>query len=206
VPDANNFKARQEFEFHRRRGHLFGEKHVLALNFEYAMARAPSFSTPIPSGSGAACPVRCRIESFKDSHLAELFAIESHSFGEDSYRKEFFHRLCIDNRDLLLVARTGNCLLGYVMGEWHQGAAEVISLAVRPEFRGHGLGRKLLQRLLARIARARVSRVFLMVRANNQVALNLYRSLGFRRLRRVETYYSDGQDAIRMRLDLPQSG
>ncbi|MCW5966850.1 MAG: GNAT family N-acetyltransferase, partial [Bryobacterales bacterium] len=71
--------------------------------------------------------------------------------------------------------------------------------------RGQGLGRKLLQRVIARIARAGVGKVFLMVRADNQVAINLYRSMGFRRLRRVAAYYTDGQDAIRMRLDMDET-
>lgn len=111
----------------------------------------------------------------------------------------------LDNRELLLVARAGKRLLGYVMGEWQEGGAEIISLAVQAECRGQGLGRKLLQRLLARIGRAGASKVSLMVRADNQVAINLYRSMGFRRVRRVPAYYMDGQDAIRMNLFLDTS-
>lgn len=166
------------------------------------MVRAASRSVPPSLRTFPPTRVACRIESFRDDQLDDLFKIESRSFGEDSYREEFFRRLCLDNRDLLLVARASKRLLGYVMGEWQEGSAEIISLAVQPECRGQGLGRKLLHRLLARIGRAGVSKVSLMVRADNQVAINLYRSMGFRRLRRVQAYYMDGQDAIRMILDL----
>lgn len=170
------------------------------------MVRAASRSVPTPHRSAPTGRTVGRIESFRDSQLDELYDIEAVSFGEDSYREEFFRRLCLDNRELLLVARAGQRLLGYVMGEWQQGAVEIISLAVHPESRGQGVGRKLLHRLLVRVARAGVDRIFLMVRADNQVAINLYRSLGFRRVRRVPTYYMDGQDAIRMRLDLETAG
>ncbi len=165
------------------------------------MARVSSRSISQAQVPPQGASPRFRITSFRESHLEELFAIEAQSFGEDSYRGEFFSRLCMDNRDLLLVAIAGTRPLGYVMGEWQNGGAEVISLAVRPECRELGIGRKLLQRLLLRIQRSDASRVTLMVRADNRPAINLYRSMGFQRIRRVPAYYMDGQDAIRMRLD-----
>lgn len=162
-------------------------------------ASRPATSRSIPAGHSG---TRCRVESFRESQLSLLFEIESRSFGVDSYRDEFFRQLCLDNREYLLVARAGERLLGYVMAENNGAAVEIISLAVHPDYRGLGLGKKLMQRLLARLRRMGTSRALLMVRADNPVAQNLYRRLGFRRVRRTECYYADGQDAIRMRLDL----
>jgi ribosomal-protein-alanine N-acetyltransferase len=142
-----------------------------------------------------------RLESYKPHYFRRLFAIESSVFTEDRYSIGLFRRLCQDNRDLLLVARVGNRTVGYIMGEYNARGAEVISLAVAPSYRNRGIGRRLLRRLLLRLERNGVVRVFLMVREGNDVAIALYRSLGFRRIRRVPEYYGDGEAAIRMRLE-----
>jgi ribosomal protein S18 acetylase RimI-like enzyme len=42
-----------------------------------------------------------------------------------------------------------------------------------------------------------------MVRIDNRPAITLYRAMGFQRVRRVPTYYMDGQDGLKMRLDFP---
>lgn len=164
-----------------------------------AVASSPRFR----SESGVQVPQtrELRLESYKPCFFRRLFAIESTVFTEDRYNLELFRHLCQDNRDLLLVARVGNRTVGYVMGELHPRGAEVISLAVAPAFRKRGIGRRLMRRLLIRMERTGIVRVFLMVREGNAAAISLYRSMGFRRVRRIPEYYSDGEAAIRMRLE-----
>lgn len=54
------------------------------------------------------------------------------------------------------------------------------NLGVIPEYRGFGLGRALLLRSLQGFAAAGAKRAFLEVTANNTLAVNLYRRIGFR--------------------------
>ncbi|MBI3862172.1 MAG: GNAT family N-acetyltransferase [Planctomycetia bacterium] len=61
-------------------------------------------------------------------------------------------------------------------GEW--GAIQNVGVA--PEHRGRGLGRALVLKSLAGFQTAGVSRVYLEVTARNAVAVQLYRSVGFR--------------------------
>jgi ribosomal-protein-alanine acetyltransferase len=143
-----------------------------------------------------------RVERGRIQQVNQLLEIEARCFGEDSYREEFFRKLCEDNRELLFVARQGRIVAGYVMGEAEADRAEVISLAVSPEYRGRGISRQLMHAVLRAFQRGGQTRAFLMVRQDNPAAINLYRSLGFRRIRRVPSYYHDGQDAIRMRMEL----
>jgi [ribosomal protein S18]-alanine N-acetyltransferase len=169
-------------------------------------ALVPQASQPPVRDGRAGCDVRegraLRIERSRKQQFSRLLRIESECFGEDSYREEFFRKLCEDHHDLLFVARYGREIAGYVMGEQLQDRAEVISLAVNHEYRGRGIGRQLMHAVLMALRKHGEQRVFLMVRADNQPAINLYRSLGFRRVRRVPCYYHDGQDAVRMRLEL----
>ncbi|HOA16215.1 MAG TPA: GNAT family N-acetyltransferase [Bacillota bacterium] len=61
----------------------------------------------------------------------------------------------------------------------------IASLAVDPEFRGKGYGRRLMQWGLVRARTAGCRKVSLHVFENNVAALSLYRSLGFAEVRRI---------------------
>lgn len=161
---------------------------------------APSSSRSQSGGRISRSP-ELRLEPYQPRYFRRLFAIESAVFTEDRYNLELFRHLCHDNRDLMIVARLGGRTVGYVMGEVHPRGAEIVSLAVSPAHRGRGIGRRLMRKLLRRLENAGIVRVFLMVREGNTGAISLYRSLGFRRIRRVPEYYGDGETAIRMRLE-----
>ncbi len=48
--------------------------------------------------------------------------------------------------------------------------------------------------------------VLLEVRASNQPAMQLYKSMGFQRVGLRQEYYHDGEDAVLMTLELAQHG
>jgi ribosomal-protein-alanine N-acetyltransferase len=74
---------------------------------------------------------------------------------------------------------------------------EILNLAVEPQFRRRGVGRILIETLLASSRRA----WFLEVREFNYAAINLYKTLGFLPTGRRENYYHDPlQAAIVMRV------
>lgn len=56
----------------------------------------------------------------------------------------------------------------------------IANVAVHPDFRRRGIARKLTKHALAYLGRQRESQVWLQVRDDNQPALELYRSLGFK--------------------------
>jgi len=82
--------------------------------------------------------------------------------------------------------------------------ADIQTIAVAPAARRAGLGRTLMNALIAE-ARGRGAReVFLEVRADNPGAQSLYESLGFEALAVRKGYYQpDDVDAIVMRLTVP---
>jgi len=58
--------------------------------------------------------------------------------------------------------------------------ARILSIAVDPAWQGRGIGRRLLEMTLGRLRARRVACVRLEVRPDNEPALRLYRSVGFR--------------------------
>ncbi|MEZ4518490.1 MAG: ribosomal protein S18-alanine N-acetyltransferase [Chloroflexota bacterium] len=83
------------------------------------------------------------------------------------------------------------------------GEAHIVTIAVAPAERGHGLGELLLLNLLTLVCEVAPSRVALEVRASNQAAHDLYLKYRFTDIGRRRRYYRDtGEDAIVMEVDL----
>lgn len=90
-------------------------------------------------------------------------------------------------------------ILGYG-GFWITSQeAHICTLAVRPEWRGRGLGELLLVSLVERALERQARVVTLEVRASNGTAQKLYEKHGFQQVGRRKRYYSDnGEDALVM--------
>ncbi len=81
-----------------------------------------------------------------------------------------------------LVARDGGRIVGSVALELYEPDALLRSLAVSPELRGAGLGRRLTEAALALARRRGVGRVYLLT----ETAAPFFRRLGFRDVARAE--------------------
>lgn len=70
---------------------------------------------------------------------------------------------------------------GTIQGLAQKGAVGSIqNVGIAPKYRGFGLGRALVLKALMGFQQARMRRVFLEVTADNEPAVELYRSIGFR--------------------------
>ena len=91
---------------------------------------------------------------------------------------------------------------GFVLGRVVAGEAEVLTLAVAPEARRRGLGRKLLARFIYQARLRAAETAFLEVAAGNAAARALYLAGGFAESGRRKRYFHspDGthEDAIVM--------
>jgi len=90
-------------------------------------------------------------------------------------------------RSLLLVAKSNNKIVGFAYAtlfreyplEVSEPFAAVNDLYVLPDFRGRGIGRKLLNECLNRIKEKGFSAVMLNVLSEDKAAIKLYEKLGF---------------------------
>jgi [ribosomal protein S18]-alanine N-acetyltransferase len=91
---------------------------------------------------------------------------------------------------------------GFVMGRAAGGEAEILTLAVRPDARGKGLGRALIAAVAAHAHGLAAGSIFLEVGNDNPAALALYAGLGFERVGQRKGYYA-GTDAWVLKAPLP---
>lgn len=96
-------------------------------------------------------------------------------------------------------------VLGYILF-WHVAdEIHLLNVAVAPQARRAGIGRALVDDLLAYARAKRAAHVLLEVRASNDGAIALYEHLGFKRFNVRVRYYADDEDGIEMMLDLGPS-
>lgn len=98
---------------------------------------------------------------------------------------------------LYLAATVEGRLIGYV-GLWHAAdEGHVCTLAVHPDWRGHGVGEALMLCALEQAAALGADFVGLEYRVSNVAAEKLYTKLGFVAAGRRRRYYQDtGEDAV----------
>jgi ribosomal-protein-alanine N-acetyltransferase len=160
-----------------------------------AAEAAPDVDTP-----AAAFEIR----PLGEADLPEVAALEQETYPLPWSRECFRNELTRPYSHLEgLREREGGQLIGYVCYWVLYNEMHILNLAVRPSHRGRGLGRLLIEHALAAGRRAEATLVSLEVRVSNTVAVNLYRSMGFRTVGVRPRYYSpESEDALLMQLDL----
>ena len=133
--------------------------------------------------------------------LADVLAIEQQVFGPTAWPPESYWGELARGDRYYVVAESGQ-IIGYA-GLWLVPPdADVQTIAVAPGAQGHGLGRTLLDHLVAVARDQGCRRLQLEVRADNSAAIALYERAGFSVVRRRERYYPDFSDALVMGSDL----
>ena len=88
---------------------------------------------------------------------------------------------------------------GMVMARLAADEAEILTLAVHPHARRHGIARALLDQAARTVAAHGAASLFLEVALRNTAARTLYVAAGFAEVGRRRRYYADGDDALVMR-------
>ncbi len=132
-------------------------------------------------------------------HTKSVWRIENlcfpHPWSLDSFRMEVTENQCAR----YFVARLNKRVIGYG-GMWLiVDEAHITNIAVHPDYRGMGVGEKILLALMEKAYSLNIESMTLEVRKSNYIAINLYKKLGFKEAGLRRKYYPDnGEDAIIM--------
>ncbi|WP_428485343.1 GNAT family N-acetyltransferase [Rhodopila sp.] len=138
-----------------------------------------------------------RVATEADSGLLESIHAAAFPPAEAWSRSMFSLQLALPNVIGLLCGEHAMILLRVAAGE-----AEILTVAVVPMARRRGVATNLLKEVLFRLTVAAADVIFLEVSVENTAAQALYTRLGFIPTGRRQRYYSDGSDALVLRLDL----
>lgn len=143
----------------------------------------------------------CALRPARGDDLDALCQLESISFEGDRFTRRQLAHLLNRAHARTWVAVTGEgALQGYgtLLFRRNSRSARLYSFCVHPQARGTGLGRRLLEALEHEALERGMQRLTLEVRADNRVAMGLYRRMGFLPRRWLEDYYVDGCAAWQM--------
>ena len=103
-----------------------------------------------------------------------------------------------------LVATHQDQPLGFALARAAGPEAEIVTIAVRPAAQLQGVGRLLLDGIMQEATKRGAIDLFLEVAEPNTAARALYASAGAQEVGRRRRYYTDGADALVLRIGLGQ--
>lgn len=137
------------------------------------------------------------IRNFKLSDLDSVMAIEYDSFT-DPYPMGILVDLFNSGAGFIVV-EVAHRVVAYEIFWIRNGQGHVIAIAVDSNYQNMGIGSLLLNKSLQILSLNHINSVCLEVRKSNIGAINFYMKNGFFEVKKIESYYSDGEDAIIMR-------
>lgn len=151
---------------------------------------------------GSQGKARLSVRAMRMADLDEVMLIERRSFSAP-WEESTFRGLMRRPSAALLVAETDDELTGYSVMWFAADEGELGDIAVVPERRGEGIGRKLLRESISVAASRGTRSLYLEVRESNGAARRLYEKVGFSVVGVRKQYYTEPvEDAIVMKLDV----
>lgn len=153
---------------------------------------------------------RILIRNATKEDLPSIMYINSVALPENY--PEYFFLYHLENWDkAFFVAEVEGKVVGYMMNRVETGLGfskkfivkkgHVVSIAVLEGYRRMGIGEALMRAGIDSLRRNyNVDEIYLEVRVSNEPAIKLYEKLGFKKIKILEGYYSDGESAYLMSL------
>lgn len=136
--------------------------------------------------------------------VRQMAAIERVSFPSPWSESQLLRCVRVSDVSRTWLAVKGEDVLGYVCVVTSDlGLLHVANLAVRPGFRGQGIGKLLMETAHGWGARTGACASFLEVREENGKALELYLAMGYRVQTLLRDYYGRGEHGLRCVRELP---
>ncbi len=146
---------------------------------------------------GAATTPQLRLATPAD--LDALITLENATFSSDRLSPRQWHRHLLSENACVIVATTRVGLVAAAVLFFRKGSrfARLYSIAVSADVRGQGLGERLLDACEDAARLRNCASLRLEVREGNESAKRLYERRGYQLFGRRNSYYEDGEDALR---------
>lgn len=139
------------------------------------------------------------IVKMEPRHVAEIAALEKSCFSEPWSENAIASELN-NPLSLWLVAEENGQVAGYIGSQTVLDMSDMMNVAVAPALRQRGIGRRLVETLIAWLDQRGAGALSLEVRVSNLPAIGLYEQLGFEKVGQRKNYYvNPKEDAWIMR-------
>ncbi len=140
------------------------------------------------------------IRRASEKDLAEIIRIWKRNIKTINTPADISHIFFLYQKYFLVAEIDGKGIVGFVGGSvrgWDgKKRGHISGIAVDREYRGMGIGSKLIKAVEEYFRRDAFDRVTLEVRISNRTAIDFYEWHGYRKIYVVRGYYADGEDAF----------
>jgi len=148
------------------------------------------------------------IREIQDSDFEQVMEIEKLCFKHPWDPKDFYYEVRENRYSNFWVIELSNEQLGLkqicgFVDFWITfDSATICQIAIHPDLQHMQLGSLLMEEVIRQCHASRVISICLEVRVSNSKAIAFYKKFGFQEVTIKEKYYSDGEDAIYMILEV----
>ncbi len=97
---------------------------------------------------------------------------------------------------------TDSIVAGYLVAWVMFDECQILNIATGLNYRGLGLAKQMIQKVVSIVAKKEIKKVVLDVRKSNAAAIQLYQQMNFNITHVRKEFYSNGEDAYQMTLRL----
>jgi ribosomal-protein-alanine N-acetyltransferase len=134
--------------------------------------------------------------------MSEVFDIEFLTFDRPWTEHDFLGCLRRSN-SIGMVAEHEDQVVGFMIYELHKTRLHLLNFAVHPDFKRQHVGTEMVNKLVGKLSKERLTRVLLEVGERNLPAQLFFRSLGFRAISVLRNFYEEpSEDAYLMEFEL----
>jgi ribosomal-protein-alanine N-acetyltransferase len=154
----------------------------------------------VPAMDGGATSLRPATEE----DIPQLLEVERHVHVAPWTADNFKGEMGKPYSQVLLLTddETDSKVIGYIVFWLMFDECQILNVAVDLPYRGLGHAKKMIRRVIDLALKKDIKRAILEVRKTNLPAVQLYQSLGFGITQIKKGFYSNGEDAYQMSLDL----
>lgn len=127
----------------------------------------------------------------ENKDVFDILSLDNENFSNNF--KEAFYLEYIKNQRVIVAEKEEN-VIGYVIFNQILDEAEIYKIVVLKELRKKQIAFKIIEFLLNELKKNDVKKIFLEVRKNNILAINLYKKCGFIDIREIVDYYSNPKE------------
>ena len=155
-------------------------------------------------GEGRTFEIRVdEVDEFTSDLIKTLIEIDLQTFSESTFSQ--FTAAALLRHGRVYVLRADGSIIGtcVCMRSWDRpNEAMILSMGIRPGWRGRGLGQRFVAGVLSRLRQRGLRTASLMVGSDNRRAIRLYQDVGFEVVEEGPTDHRTGESLWMMRMKL----
>ncbi len=146
-------------------------------------------------------PINTSFREASKQDLTQILEIENRAYEYPWNERKFIDSFDNNNSKIQLIL-LNKTIVGYLLSLQSIEFIDILNICIAPDFQRQGLAKKLLNHLVVSQQGGVINAILLEVRKSNTAAISFYLNYGFKLIDTRKKYYSNGEDAKILNLQI----